>query len=109
MINKKNVRMKLKSFDHSLLDHATNMIIRAAQKTGSHVSGPFPLPSKNSRMTVLKSPHIDKESREQFEIKIYKRLIDIHDPTDSTLDALVKLDIASGVHVDIILSNEGES
>lgn len=106
MINNKNIRLKLKSFDHTLVDYATQKIVAAAQKTGSHVRGPFPLPVRTSRQTVLKSPHIDKTALEQFEIKIYKRLIDIYEPTEATLDALVKLEIAAGVHVDIILGNK---
>jgi small subunit ribosomal protein S10 len=108
MINSKNIRMKLKSFDHNLLDHATQKIIHATQKTGSQIKGPFPLPSKCSRITVLKSPHVNKRAREQFEMKVYKRLVDICDPTSATLEALVKLEIAPGVHVDIILGNQGE-
>jgi small subunit ribosomal protein S10 len=97
------IRIRLKAFDHVVLDQAAADIVRTAEKTGAQVSGPIPLPVKMERWTVLRSPHIDKKSREQFEIRTHKRLLDIVDPTPQTVDALMKLDLAAGVDVEIKL------
>ena len=97
------IRIKLKSYDHTLLDKWTERIIRAIKQTGAIVSGPIPLPSKKNVYTVLRSPHVDKKSREQFEIRTHQRLMDIVDPTDKTVDALMKLDLPAGVDVEIKL------
>ena len=97
------IRIRLKAFDHVVLDQAAADIVRTAEKTGAQVSGPIPLPVKMERWTVLRSPHIDKKSREQFEMRTHKRLLDIVDPTPQTVDALMKLDLAAGVDVEIKL------
>ena len=99
MANK--IRIRLKAFDHAVIDQSTQDIVRTAQKTGAIVSGPVPLPTRSQVFTVLRSPHVDKKSREQFEIRTHQRLLDILEPTQQTLDALMKLDIASGVDVEI--------
>jgi len=91
----------LKAYDHRILDKSATQIVTAAQRTGARVSGPVPLPTKINRFTVLRSPHIDKKSREQFEIRTHKRIIDIVDPTSRTVDALLKLDLPAGVDVEI--------
>ncbi len=98
-----NIRIRLKAFDHRLLDQSTSEIVSTAKRTGAQVRGPIPLPTKIEKYTVLRSPHIDKKSREQFEIRTHKRLLDILDPTPQTVDALMKLDLASGVDVEIKL------
>ena len=98
-----NIRIRLKAFDHRILDQSTNEIVNTAKRTGANVRGPIPLPTNISRFTVLRSPHIDKKSREQFEIRTHKRLLDIIDPTPQTVDALMKLDLAAGVDVEIKL------
>jgi len=98
-----NIRIRLKAFDHRLLDQSTSEIVSTAKRTGAQVRGPIPLPTKIEKFTVLRSPHIDKKSREQFEIRTHKRLLDILDPTPQTVDALMKLDLASGVDVEIKL------
>ncbi|MGP1253600.1 30S ribosomal protein S10 [Algihabitans albus] len=98
-----NIRIRLKAFDHRVLDQSTGEIVNTAKRTGAQVRGPIPLPTKIERFTVLRSPHIDKKSREQFEIRTHKRLLDIVDPTPQTVDALMKLDLASGVDVEIKL------
>ena len=98
-----NIRIRLKAFEHRVLDQATSEIANTAKRTGANVRGPIPLPTKIERFTVLRSPHIDKKSREQFEIRIHKRLLDIIDPTPQTVDALMKLDLAAGVDVEIKL------
>ena len=95
------IRIRLKAFDHGILDQAAADIVRTAEKTGAQVSGPIPLPVKIERWTVLRSPHIDKKSREQFEIRTHKRLLDILEPTPQTLDALMKLDLSAGVNVEL--------
>ncbi|MCX7793927.1 MAG: 30S ribosomal protein S10 [Thermodesulfovibrionales bacterium] len=97
------IRIKLKAYDHRLLDQSVKEIVETAQRTGARVAGPVPLPTKISRVTVLRSPHIDKKSREQFEIRTHKRLLDIYDPTPQTVDALMKLELAAGVDVEIKL------
>tara|TARA_B100000959_G_scaffold98362_1_gene104059 strand:+ start:1577 stop:1885 length:309 start_codon:yes stop_codon:yes gene_type:complete len=98
-----NIRIRLKAFDHRVLDISTVEIVNTAKRTGAQVRGPIPLPTRIEKFTVLRSPHIDKKSREQFEIRTHKRLIDIIDPTPQTVDALMKLDLASGVDVEIKL------
>ena len=96
-----NIRIRLKAFDHRVLDQSTSEIVNTAKRTGARVRGPIPLPTRLERLTVLRSPHIDKKSREQFEIRTHKRLLDILDPTQATLDALMKLDLSAGVDVEI--------
>ena len=98
-----NIRIRLKAFDHRILDQSTNEIVNTAKRTGANVRGPIPLPTNMQRFTVLRSPHIDKKSREQFEMRTHKRLLDIIDPTPQTVDALMKLDLAAGVDVEIKL------
>ena len=98
-----NIRIRLKAFDHRVLDQSTNEIVNTAKRTGAEVRGPIPLPTNIERFTVLRSPHIDKKSREQFEMRTHKRLLDIVDPTPQTVDALMKLDLAAGVDVEIKL------
>jgi small subunit ribosomal protein S10 len=98
-----NIRIRLKAFDHRVLDQSTSEIVNTAKRTGARVRGPIPLPTRIERFTVLRSPHIDKKSREQFEIRTHKRLLDIIDPTPQTVDALMKLDLAAGVDVEIKL------
>ena len=96
-----DIRIRLRAYDNKLLDTSTNDIINTAKRTGAKVRGPIPLPTKIERYTVLRSPHIDKKSREQFETRTHKRLIDIIEPTPQTVEALMKLDLASGVDVEI--------
>ena len=98
-----NIRIRLKAFDHRVLDSSTQEIVDTAKRTGAVVRGPIPLPTKIEKYTVLRGPHIDKKSREQFEIRTHKRLLDIVDPTPQTVDALMKLDLAAGVDVEIKL------
>ena len=98
-----NIRIRLKAFEHRVLDQATSEIANTAKRTGARVRGPIPLPTRIEKFTVLRSPHIDKKSREQFEIRTHKRLLDIIDPTPQTVDALMKLDLAAGVDVEIQL------
>lgn len=97
------IRIKLKAYDHRLLDQSVKEIVDTAQITGARIAGPMPLPTKISKFTILRSPHVDKKSREQFEIRTHKRLIDIYDPTPDTVDALMKLELAAGVDVEIKL------
>jgi small subunit ribosomal protein S10 len=98
-----NIRIRLRAFEHRVLDQATSEIANTAKRTGARVRGPIPLPTRIEKFTVLRSPHIDKKSREQFEIRTHKRLLDIIDPTPQTVDALMKLDLAAGVDVEIKL------
>jgi small subunit ribosomal protein S10 len=98
-----NIRIRLKAFDYRVLDQSTGEIVNTAKRTGAAVRGPVPLPTKIEKFTVLRSPHIDKKSREQFEIRTHRRLLDIIDPTPQTVDALMKLDLAAGVDVEIKL------
>jgi len=98
-----NIRIRLKAFDHRVLDQSAGEIINTAKRTGADVRGPIPLPTRIEKFTVLRSPHIDKKSREQFEIRTHKRVLDIVDPTPQTVDALMKLDLAAGVDVEIKL------
>ena len=95
------IRIRLKAFDHRLIDRSASEIVETAKRTGATVRGPIPLPNKIEKFTVLRGPHIDKKSREQFEIRTHKRLLDIVDPTPQTVDALMKLDLAAGVDVEI--------
>ena len=97
------IRIKLKSYDHNLVDKSAEKIVKTVKSTGAVVSGPIPLPTHKRIYTVLRSPHVNKKSREQFEIRTHKRLIEIVDPTPQTVDALMKLDLASGVDVEIKL------
>ncbi len=97
------IRIKLKAFDHKVLDRSVAEIVRTARDTGARVVGPIPLPTKINRWTVLRSPHIDKNSREQFEIRTHKRLLDILEPTQQTIDALMQLELPAGVEVEIKL------
>ncbi len=96
-----HIRIRLKAFDHIVLDQAAADIVRTVEKSGGYVSGPIPLPTKTQRWTVLRSPHVDKKSREQFELKTHKRLIEITDSRAQTIDALTKLDLPAGVDVEI--------
>lgn len=102
-MNHQKIRIKLKAYDHRILDQAVREIVETSQRTGARLVGPMPLPTRISKVTVLRSPHVDKKSREQFEIRTHKRLIDIHDPTPQTVDALMKLELAAGVDVEIKL------
>lgn len=97
------IRIRLKAYDHKLLDASTSEIVGTAKMTGAKVIGPVPLPVRKNRFTVLRSPHIDKKSREQFEMRTHKRLLDIVEPTQQTVDALMKLDLSAGVDVEIKL------
>jgi small subunit ribosomal protein S10 len=101
MASATKIRIRLKAFDHQLLDKSATDIVETAKRTGARVAGPIPLPTHISRYTVLRGPHVDKKSREQFEIRTHKRLLDILDPTQQTLDALMKLDLSAGVDVEI--------
>ena len=98
-----NIRIRLKAFDHRVLDQSTSEIVNTAKRTGARVRGPIPLPTRIEKFTVNRSPHIDKKSREQFEIRTHKRVLDIVDPTPQTVDALMKLDLSAGVDVEIKL------
>jgi len=102
-MERQNIRNRLKAFDHRVLDQSAHEIVNTAQRTGANVRGPIPLPTRIEKFTVLRSPHIDKKSREQFEIRTHKRVLDIVDPTPQTVDALMKLDLAAGVDVEIKL------
>ena len=97
------IRIKLKAYDHKLLDWSVGEIVETTRRTGAKVIGPLPLPTVRNRWTVLRSPHVDKKSREQFEIRTHKRLMDILEPTPETVDALMKLELAAGVDVEIKL------
>lgn len=103
-MNQQTIRIRLKAFDHRLIDQSTREIVETAKRTGAQVRGPIPLPSRIERFTVLVSPHADKDARDQYEIRTHKRLLDIVNPTDKTVDALMKLDLAAGVDVQIKLS-----
>jgi small subunit ribosomal protein S10 len=98
-----NIRIRLKAFDHRILDSSTREIVNTAKRTGAQVCGPVPLPTRIERFTVNRSPHVDKKSREQFEIRTHRRLLDIVDWNPQTVDALMKLDLAAGVDVEIKL------
>ncbi|MBT8124591.1 MAG: 30S ribosomal protein S10 [Gammaproteobacteria bacterium] len=98
------IRIRLKAFDHRLIDRSATEIVETAKRTGARVKGPIPLPTKKERFTILISPHVDKNARDQYEIRTHKRIMDIVEPTDKTVDALMKLDLAAGVDVQIKLN-----
>lgn len=98
------IRIRLKAYDHRMIDRSAQEIVETAKRTGALVRGPIPLPTRIERFTLLRSPHVDKKSRDQFEIRTHKRIMDIVEPTDKTVDALMKLDLAAGVDVEIKLS-----
>jgi len=100
-MKKQKIRLTLKSYDHQLLDKAVKLIVSTVKRTGSNLVGPVPLPNKRQCFTVLRSPHVDKKSREQFELTTHRRILDIVAPSDQTMDALMKLNISSGVDVEI--------
>jgi len=102
-MDSQNIRIRLKAFDHRILDQSTSEIVNTARRTGAKIRGPIPLPTSLNRFTVLRGPHVDKKSREQFEMRTHKRILDIIEPTPQTVDALMKLDLASGVDVEIKL------
>ncbi len=102
-MDSQNIRIRLRAFDHRVLDQSTSEIVNTAKRTGAQVRGPIPLPTRIEKFTVLRGPHIDQKSREQFEMRTHKRLLDIIDPTPQTVDALMKLDLAAGVDVEIKL------
>ena len=101
VMDSQSIRIRLRAYDHRVLDQSTSEIVNTAKRTGARVRGPIPLPTRIEKFTVLRSPHIDKKSREQFEIRTHKRVLDIVDPTPQTVDALMKLDLAAGVDVEI--------
>lgn len=103
-MSNQRIRIRLKAFDHRLIDQSAKEIVETAKRTGAQVRGPIPLPTKKERFTILISPHVNKDSRDQYEIRTHKRLMDIVDPTDKTVDALMKLDLAAGVDVQIKLN-----
>jgi small subunit ribosomal protein S10 len=103
-MSNQRIRIRLKAFDHRLIDKSAAEIVETAKRTGAQVRGPIPLPTKMERFTILVSPHVDKDARDQYEIRTHKRLMDIVDPTDKTVDALMKLDLAAGVDVQIRLN-----
>lgn len=98
-----NIRIRLKAFDHRLIDQSAREITETAKRTGAQVKGPIPMPTRKERFTILISPHVNKDARDQYEIRTHKRLLDIVDPTDKTVDALMKLDLAAGVDVQLEL------
>lgn len=98
------IRIRLKAFDHRLIDQSAQEIVETAKRTGAQIRGPIPLPTRKERFTVLVSPHVNKDARDQYEIRTHKRLMDILDPTDKTVDALMKLDLAAGVDVQLKVS-----
>ena len=102
-MDNQNIRIRLKAFDHRILDQSTSEIVNTARRTGAKIRGPIPLPTSLNRFTVLRGPHVDKKSREQFEMRTHKRVLDIVEPTPQTVDALMKLDLSSGVDVEIKL------
>ena len=101
---KQKIRIRLKAFDHKLIDQSTLEIVNTAKRTGAQVVGPIPLPTRKEKFTILVSPHVNKDARDQYEIRTHKRLMDIVNPTDKTVDALMKLDLAAGVDVQIKLN-----
>ena len=102
-MQKQQIRIRLKAFDHRLIDQSTQEIVETAKRTGAQVRGPIPLPTRKERFTVLVCPHVNKDARDQYEIRTHKRVLDIVQPTDKTVDALMKLDLAAGVEVQISL------
>ncbi len=103
MADSQKIRVRLKAYDHRILDQSTSEIVDTCRRTGAKVAGPIPLPTSRTVITVLRSPHVDKKSREQFEMRTHRRLIDIIEPTAQTVDALMKLDLPAGVNVEIKL------
>jgi small subunit ribosomal protein S10 len=103
-VQNQRIRIRLKAFDHRLIDVSTQEIVDTAKRTGAQVKGPIPLPTRKERYTVLISPHVNKDARDQYEIRTHKRLLDIVEPTEKTVDALMKLDLAAGVEVQISLN-----
>ena len=99
-----SIRIRLKAFDHKLIDTSTQEIVETARRTGAQIRGPIPLPTRKEKYTILISPHVNKDARDQYEIRTHKRLIDIVDPTEKTVDALMTLNLAAGVEVQISLS-----
>ena len=108
MALQERIRIRLKAYDHRILDQSTTEIATTAERTGAKIAGPSPLPTIKNRYTVLRSPHVDKKSREQFEIRTHKRLLDILEPTQDTVDALMKLDLPAGVDVEIKAFGRGK-
>jgi small subunit ribosomal protein S10 len=108
IMQRQNIRIRLKAFDHRVLDSSTREIVNTAKRTGAQIRGPVPLPTRIERFTVNRSPHVDKKSREQFEIRTHKRLLDILEPTQDTVDALMKLDLPAGVDVEIKAFGRGK-
>jgi ribosomal protein S10 len=104
MPKQQKIRIHLKAFDHRLIDQSAREIVEAAKRTGAQLKGPIPLPTRKERFTVLISPHVDKDARDQYEIRTHKRLLDIVEPTDKTVEALMRLDLATGVEVQIKLN-----
>ena len=104
MARTNKIRIRLRAYDHKLLDRSAREIVETARRTGVEIRGPFPLPTTISRWTVLRGPHVDKKSREQFERRTHHRLLDIIEPNQQTVDSLMKLDLSAGVHVEIKLS-----
>ena len=104
MTTNQKIRIRLKAFDYRLIDQSAREIVETAKRTGAQVRGPIPLPTKKERFTVLISPHVNKDARDQYEIRTHKRILDILNPTDKTVDALMKLDLAAGVDVQIKLN-----
>ena len=102
-MTEQKIKIKLKAYDHKLLDWSVGEIVETTKRTGARVVGPIPLPTAKNKWTVLRSPHVDKKSREQFEIRTHKRLLEIHEPTPQTVDALMKLDLSGGVDIEIKL------
>ena len=98
-----HIRIRLKAFDHHLIDKSASEIVETAKRTGAHVKGPIPLPTKKERFTILISPHVNKDSREHFEMRVHKRLIDIMEPTPKTVDSLMRMDLPAGVDIEIKL------
>jgi len=103
LMQNQRIRIRLKAFDHRLIDQSTTEIVETAKRTGAQVRGPIPLPTRKERFTILVSPHVNKDARDQYEIRTHKRLIDIVEPTEKTVDALMRLDLAAGVDVQISL------
>ncbi len=102
-MSSQKIRIRLKGYDHEVVDQSSKLIVDTAQKTGARVSGPIPLPTERNLYTVIRSPHKDKDSREEFEMRTHKRLIDILDPSSSTVDSLMRMDLPAGVDIDIKL------
>ena len=102
-MSNQRIRIRLKAFDHRLIDQSTAEIVDTAKRTGAQVRGPIPLPTRKERFTILTSPHVNKDSREHFEVRVHKRIIDVYDPSSKTIDSLMKLDLPSGIDIDVRL------